>query len=57
MDVVLDPVLAGLYCGSPLIVVAILLVVLYYYWLGHSALWDKIKYLLFLRVMPMLGES
>ena len=59
MDVVLDPVLAGLYCGSPLIVVAILLVVVlyYYYWLGHSALWDKIKYLLFLRVMPMLGES
>ena len=60
MDVVLDPVLAGLYCGSPLIVVAILLVVVlyyYYYWLGHSALWDKIKYLLFLRVIPMLGES
>ena len=54
MDVVLDPVLAGLYCGSPLIVVVLYY---YYYWLGHSALWDKIKYLLFLRVMPMLGES
>ena len=38
---------------------SLLVVVLYYYyyWLGHSALWDKIKYLLFLRVMPMLGES